>query len=143
MKDLLKKYLEILRRHIVLVVYIVLWAVMAGCFWLMETNADAFAYSVIWFYLALPICSFVVAIVYGAGNHSIKYFLPILFGILETLGGFFTFQLANVIANGKWNSWNIPDLQMSLYSLIPALVGLLIGMAVRMIRTKNASRRGK
>lgn len=142
MKEFLKKCLEILRRHIVLVVYFLIWLIMVGCFWLMETNADAFGYSLIVFYFILPLCSLAAAIIYGVGQSRIKYFLPFVFGILETLGGFFTFQLSNVLYNGKWNSWNVPDLQMCLYSFIPAAVGLLIGFAARMIWRKVIARRG-
>lgn len=139
MKDLLQRCLGVMRRNIGLVVYFVLWVVIVGGFWFTTTNSDAFGYAVIAFYLVLPVLSFAVSIVYGIGEDTIKYYLPFLFGVMEILGGFLSFQLSNIISNGKWNTWNTPDLEMSLYSFIPAVLGVAIGMLIRLIRRKMAS----
>ena len=76
--------------------------------------------------------------VYGMLEDSIKYYLPFFFGVMEILGGFLSFQLANIVANGKWNTWNTPDLEMGLYSFVPALQGLVIGLVIRWIRRRMA-----
>lgn len=141
MEDLLRRCLDAMRSNIGLVVYFIIWCVLVGGFWFMKSGPNAIDYAVIAFYFVLPVTSFVIAIVYGMREDTLKFYLPFLFGVMEILSGFFSFQLANIIANGEWNTWNTPDLEMGLYSFIPALLGLLIGLLVRLVRKKIAAKR--
>lgn len=141
MRDFLQRCLEVIWRNIFLSVYIAIWLFIVAYFWFISSNTDAFSYAVLSFYLVLPICSFIVNLVYGIKDDSIKYYLPFFFGVMEILGGFLSFQLANIVSNGKWNTWNTPDLEMSLYSFVPALQGLLIGLLIRWIWKRAAAKR--
>ena len=141
MRDFLQRCFDVIWGNIFLAAYIVIWLFLVAYFWFIPSNTDAFGYAVLSFYLALPICAFVVNLVYGMREDSIKYYLPFFFGVMEILGGFLSFQLANIVANGKWNTWNTPDLEMALYSFVPALQGLVIGLLIRWIRNKMAAKK--
>ena len=138
MRDFLQRCFNVIWSNIFLAIYIAIWLFIVGDFWFIPTNSAAFGYAVLSFYLILPVCALVVNLVYGMREDSIKYYLPFFFGVMEILGGFLSFQLANIVANGKWNTWNTPDLEMGLYSFVPALQGLVIGLVIRWIRRRMA-----
>lgn len=140
-KEKINKALDFVYDNIGLAAYIVVWLILIITFWVSVRGTEAFGYTVIAFYLIYPVSSIAVGVFYGMGERRIKYILPVICGLLEMLGGFFTFQCANIIANGRWNTWNTPDLQMALYGFIPALFGLAIGVLVRFIRKKIISKR--
>lgn len=141
MREFLWKCFEIIRHNIFLVAYAVIWLFIVAYFWFISSNTDAFGFAVLSFYLALPVCAFVVNLVYGMREDSLKYYLPFFFGVMEILGGFLSFQLSNIVSNGKWNTWNTPDLEMALYSFVPAVQGLVVGLIIRWIRRRMASNR--
>lgn len=116
-----------------MVLYILVWLGIVIYFWLEVSGTEAFGFTLISFYLVLPLASLAVAVYYGAGEDRIRYFIPLICGAFEVLGGFFTFQCANMVSNGRWNT---PDLVMGLYTFIPALAGLGISLLIRFIRKK-------
>ena len=90
------------------------------------------------FYVLLPASALVVSVMYGAGDIRIRFIIPVILGGLEMLLGFLTFDLANLMSNGKWNSWNGPDWTLCLFSLLPALLGLAVGeISKRMNQSKE------
>jgi len=141
MKEKINKILGFLYDNLGMVVYTLIWLGMVLYFWLKVSGTEAFGYTLLTFYFALPIASLAVAVYYGMGEDHIKYFMPLICGAFEVMGGFFTFQFANMISNGRWNTWNMPDLVMGLYALVPALVGLGIGSLIRFIRKKSNKNR--
>lgn len=141
MKERIDKIFDVLYEHIGLFFYVLLWIILVGFFWVKLSPGDAFGYSVLTFYLVLPIASLAVGIYYGMKKTRFRYAIPVLCGLFEMFGGFFTFQFKNMISNGRWNSWNTPDLQMSLYGIIPALVGLIIGILLHMFIKKLRKRK--
>lgn len=136
MKEKINKILDFLYDNLGLVLYTLVWFGIVIYFWCKVSGTEAFGYTLIAFYFALPLASLAVAVFYGAGEERIKYLIPVICGAFEVLGGFFTFQFANMIANGRWNTWNTPDLVMGLYALVPALVGLGIGSLIRLVRKR-------
>lgn len=142
MKEKINKILGFLYDNLGMVLYTLVWLGIIIYFWLEVSGTEAFGFTLLSFYFILPIASFVVAIYYGAGEDRIRYFIPLICGAFEVLGGFFTFEFANVIANGRWNTWNAPDLVMGLYALVPALVGFGIGLLIRFIRKKVGKQAG-
>lgn len=142
MKEKISKILGFLYDNIGIVLYTLVWLGLIIYFWLKVSGTEAFGYTLISFYLVMPLASLVVAVYYGAGEDRIRYFIPLICGAFELLGGFFTFEFANMISNGRWNTWNTPDLGMALYTFIPALVGYGIGLLIRFIRKKVGKQKG-
>ena len=142
MKEKINKILGFLYDNIGIVLYTLFWLGIIIYFWLKVSGTEAFGYTLISFYLALPLASLAVGVYYGAGEDRIRYFIPLVCGVFEVLGGFFTFEFANMISNGRWNTWNTPDLAMGLYTFVPALVGFGIGLLIRFIRKKVGKQAG-
>lgn len=143
MKEKINKILGFLYDNLGIAIYTLIWLGIVIYFWLKISGPAAIGgYVLISFYFVLPLASFAVAIYYGAGKDRIKYYIPLICGVFEVMGGFVTFQFANIISNGRWNTWNTPDLVMGLYTLVPALVGLGIGSFIRFIR-KKTEKQGK
>lgn len=142
MKEKINKILGFLYDNLGIVLYTMVWLGIVSYFWIEVSGTEAFGFTLISFYLVLPLASLAVAVYYGAGEDCIRYYIPLICGVFEVLGGFFTFQFANMISNGRWNTWNTPDLVMGLYALVPALVGLGIGMLIRFIRKKVGKQAG-
>lgn len=142
MKEKINKILGFLYDNLGIVLYTMVWLGIVSYFWIEVSGTEAFGFTLISFYLVLPLASLAVAVYYGAGEDRIRYYIPLICGVFEVLGGFFTFQFANMISNGRWNTWNTPDLVMGLYALVPALVGLGIGMLIRFIRKKVGKQAG-
>lgn len=84
-------------------------------------------YSIISFYLVLPISSFVISCVWCTKRTMKKWCLPVFFGCMAMLLGVFTFDLANTMVTHKMH---IPDFKMAFISAVPSLLGLLIGTGV-------------
>lgn len=134
MKEKIDKVLDFLYDNLGMVIYVAVWMAMIWFFWEKVSGSDAFGYGLFTLYLIFPICSLVVALYYGLGERKFKFYLPLICGVLEMMIQFCTFDLANRLSVGKWTLPDWTDLQLSLYSLIPALVGLGIGSLIRYIR---------
>jgi len=91
-------------------------------FWVCMEESNAFAYSLIFLIFINPIailfCSFNIGI--NPDKKLIDYFFPLFFGIPYGLLYYFTFQLANMIAN---NNIQFPNLINFLNGIIIAYIG--------------------
>lgn len=145
MKADVKKNIE---KHLGVFIFLVVWAAMIAWFWIGQLfdieNMEA-VYSLGAFYVLLPASALVTGGIYGAGNSKLRYIFPIFAGLMELLLGFLTFDLLNVTANGKWNSWNglHGDSLIFLFSFLPALIGVVAGgIGKKMKKTdKNTERK--
>lgn len=116
-------------------VYIIIWFLLLLWFWIGLPQDGAMAYSIISFYLALPISSFIISCIWRSKNTLKKWLLPAFFGLMAMLLSYLTFSLANTIA---FHNLHIPDLKMALISAAPSLVGLLINTGIMAFsRNKN------
>ena len=127
----MKKFSE---RNVGLIIYLVVWAALFCWFWLGSVTGHEMVYSLGAFYVFLPASALVVSVMYGLGGERIRYVVPIILGLLEMLLGFLTFELSNIIGNGKWSSWNGLDWSLCLFSLVPSLLGVAIGEVCRKVR---------
>lgn len=127
---------RVLEKNVGLIIYLVVWAALFCWFWLGQrilTGNEAI-YALGAFYVLLPASALVVSVMYGLGRGRIRYIVPIILGLLEMLLGFLTFELSNIISNGKWSSWNGLDWSLCLFSLVPSLLGVAIGEISRRIK---------
>lgn len=126
---------KILEKNVGLVIYMVVWAALFCWFWLGQKAlaGNEAVYSLMAFHVLLPASALVVSVMYGAGDSRIRFIIPIILGAMEMLLEFLTFQIFNVLSNEKWNVWNELDWTLCLFSLVPALLGVIIGEISRRI----------
>lgn len=75
------------------------------------------------FYIISPIISFAVGLNMGILNAYLKWLYPIFAGVLE-------FVVQTIVSPGSWGWFSL------LFSLIPALLGVLIGFIIWKTRTR-------
>lgn len=136
----MKKSLE---KNVGLIIYLVVWAALFCWFWMGQkalTGNEA-VYSLAAFYVLLPASALVVSVMYGAGDSKLRYIIPVILGALEMLLEFLTFHLANVFSNGKGILWKELDWTLCLFSLVPGIIGIVIGRISKGINTKKGKSR--
>lgn len=96
---------------------ILLW----GIFFL--DDGGALGYVIMNFSIIMPITSLVMGIILGIKDAYLKWGYPILFGLLGII-------IPAIVFRGSWDWFYI------LYSLIPSLLGLTIGILLNKFRRK-------
>lgn len=136
----MKKSLE---KNVGLIIYLVVWAALFCWFWMGQKAlaGNEAIYSLAAFYVFLPASALVVSVMYGAGNSRVRYVIPVLLGALEMLLEFLTFNLANVFSNGEWNWWNELDWTICLFSLVPGVLGIVVGEISKRVEQKKGTSR--
>jgi len=85
----------------------VIWVLSIVFFWL-GRNQDGIGYSLVVFYLALPISILITSIFIGkdANRTNVKWLMLLFFGVMNMLVEYFTFSLSNMVV---FNRFNMPD----------------------------------
>lgn len=116
----LKRLKRVLLQHTLSIVMIVVFLTVAamiliqGLFFVKPD--EAFGYTLLCFYLILPVTAFVCSLVLGLGKSAIKWFAPIVFGGIGVLLPMFFFRNFDGIA--------------LFFALIPSLIGLGLGSII-------------
>lgn len=115
-----------LSETILIAAYLCIWAIGLIFFWFFMSGSDAFGFALVYFWIILPITTFVISLLVGKNNYwgRYKWFAVIILGILYMLADFATFKTANMIAFGKTN---LPNFTMIMNGAIISAVGLGIG----------------
>ena len=123
-----------LSKQIMLGIYLLIWAFSLLIFWFTEEQ-DAIGYSIMVFYILLPITSFIISIWIGKDNSwdLLKYLMPIFFGIMYMLAEYTTFSLANMTS---FNKINLPEFRMIIPGAIISYLGIVIGLIYTKIKKK-------
>lgn len=104
---------------------VAVFILIQGIFFL--NPGDAMGYSLLDFYLILPITAFVCSIIAGKEETPLKWILPILFGIIGFLLPGIVFQSYDMVA--------------VFFALLPSIVGTLIGTGFQYRKRKKNSRK--
>ena len=112
----------------VLLIYIIVWLIIVAAFWF-GFHLEPMLFSIAAFYVALPLTAFLVSLYLGRQEGFTKWlFLPFA-GLMQFLAPFVTFSLANMFAFSKGlNQVVLPDIYSSFFSIVPAALGMFIGM---------------
>ena len=110
-------------------IYLAVWSIALLMFWFATQPDDAMGYSVLVFYLLLPIVTLNVSLFIGldSGWGKGKWLMPLFFGVMYMLEGYGTFSLANM---RSFDKFNIPEFGMIIPGAIISLVGMGIGSAI-------------
>lgn len=121
-------------------IYLLLWAACLVWFWIGKNNDPALfapAFSLMTFYIILPIATFVISILIGKDESWGRYrwFMALFFGIMNSLEAFGTFKMANTLAFGNQH---YPSMEDAIPAIIISFVGMGIGLSVKKRKDKRA-----
>ncbi len=111
---------------ILLLSYLIIWAVGLIFFWFSMPNTDAAVFSITFLWFVLPVTTFILSVIIGKRNYwgKLKWFSSIIFGIMYMLAEYASFSTANMVS---FNKINMPSFGMILAGAAVSSVGLLIG----------------
>lgn len=130
---------ERLSRLLVVLTYLVLWALSILVFWL-GLRQEAMLYSIAIFYLVLPLTTLILSALVG-WNESwtrLRWLMLLFFGVLYMLAPYATFNVSNMLTVERFYG---PDLATLLPGLLCAAAGMGVGCGLR--RLRNRLRRRK
>lgn len=122
-------------RFILIIAYLVIWAISLIAFWFFTSDSDAMGYGIMYLWILLPVTTFVISLLIGKNNYwgNGKWILAIAFGIMYMLAEYATFSAANMVTYEKLN---MPDFGMILLGAIISIVGLGVGVGINRLKSK-------
>ena len=111
---------------IIILSYLLIWALAMIVFWFFTSGSDAMGYSLMYLWIILPITTFVESVLIGKNDFwgKAKWGSTLFFGLMYMLAEYGTFKMANNIA---FNKLNAPDFGMIVAGAIISLIGILLG----------------
>lgn len=115
-----------LSKLVLIMTYLVIWAVSLIVFWLFMDPAGALGYSLMFLWLLLPVTTFVLSLLIGRNNFwgKWKWLSAAAFGLMYMLADYATFKAANMVSNGIFR---MPDFIMLFAGAIISVLGLGVG----------------
>ena len=112
-----------LSKLVLIMTYLVIWAVSLIVFWLFMDPAGALGYSLMFLWLLLPVTTFVLSLLIGRNNFwgKWKWLSAAAFGLMYMLADYATFKAANMVSNGIFR---MPDFIMLFAGVIISVLGL-------------------
>lgn len=131
-----------LYRALLITAYLVIWAISVLFFWVFTDPEDALAYSIMEFFIILPVSILVIAFLIGQDESwgRWRWLTALLFGVTYMLAEYVTFSLANMTAFHKINS---VELGMLVPGIGLALLGIGMGAASRSFGKRVKSKSDK
>ena len=125
-----------LSRQLIVITYLIIWALSLIFFWFFTSGSDAMAYSLMFLWILLPVTTFILSLLIGKGDHwgRYKWFSSLAFGILYMLAEYGTFSAANMVA---FNKINLPSLGMIPAGAIISLLGIGLGTWIRHLHSRR------
>ena len=125
-----------LSKIILAMTYLGIWAIAVIVFWFFTSGSDAMGYGIMYFWIVLPLTTFVISIMIGKNNYWTrwKWIVSIMLGIMYMLADYATFRTANMVTNNKIN---MPQFELILIGTVISLVGLGIGGGIRYMKSKG------
>lgn len=115
-------------------IYFAIWVVTVGAFWL-GLGQDAMGYSLLAFYVALPLAAIACSAVIGCFGCSFgrAIIFSLVLGAAYSLAQYLTFSLFNMISISfeRINQFSIDSF---IGGTITALIGFALGGIIRLIR---------
>lgn len=129
-----------LSRLVVLAAYLTVWALCLLSFWVtrwLGGSVDAMGYSLLVFYLILPVATLVLSVWVGRDRAwaETRWLMLLFFGAMYMLAPYATFSLANTLHSGNRH---LPEPGTMLPGILCAAAGIGIGCLLR----RRAERRG-
>lgn len=115
-----------LSKLVLIMTYLVIWALSLIVFWFFMDPTGALGYSIMFLWLLLPVTTFIVSLLIGRNNFwgKGKWLSAAAFGLMYMLADYATFKTANMVSNGIFR---MPDFIMLFAGVIISVLGLGIG----------------
>lgn len=131
-----------LGKLVLVVAYLVIWAVSVAFFWLAASGSDAGAYAVLVIWGAIPLTTFAISLLIGANGYwgRRKWWVVPILALMYTLIPFLTFTLANAASTGisaGYIAVNLDDLITLPIGAAASAAGLAIGTGIEKLRTRK------
>lgn len=132
---------ERLSRLLVVLTYLVLWALSILAFWA-GLKEEAMLYSIAIFYLVLPLTTLILAGLVGRNQcwTGLRWLMLLFFGFLYMLAPYATFSVANMLTVERFR---LPELATLLPGLLCAAAGMGIGCGLRRLNDWRQRRKAK
>ena len=117
---------NIRNKIIIILSYLLIWALAMIVFWFITSGSDAMGYSLMFLWIILPVTTFVESVLIGKNDFfgKGKCGFTLFFGLMYMLAEYGTFKMANNIA---FNKLNAPDFGMIVAGVIISAIGILLG----------------
>ena len=118
-----KKFLQICS-------FAVIWIALISLFWLRIAPDEAMGFSLLAFYIVLPLTTIIISLIIGLDKDwgKGKWVVPPIFGVLYMLAEYLTFSLSNTLTTGNVNQ---PEYIMLLSETVLSFVWIVIGVLKR------------
>lgn len=115
-----------LSKLVLIMTYLVIWALSLIVFWFFMDPAGALGYSIMFLWILFPVTTFIVSLLIGRNNFwgKGKWLSAAAFGLMYMLADYATFKTANMVSNGIFR---MPDFIMLFAGVIISVLGLGIG----------------
>lgn len=126
-------------RLILMAVYLLIWTLLLIWFWMGgASGSNAMGYSLLAFYLILPLATLVVSVFIGKDREwgGIRWLMLLFFGAMFMLIAWGTFSMANM----KYHDFRVirlPEIADMLPGMLCSAVGMAIGTVIGRIREKK------
>ena len=120
---------DIRNKIIIILSYLLIWALAMIVFWFFTSGSDAMGYSLMFLWIILPVTTFVESVLIGKNDFwgKGKWGCTLFFGLMYMLAEYGTFKMANNIAANKINA---PDWGMIVVGAIISAIGNLAGVVM-------------
>ena len=117
---------NIRNKIIIILSYLLIWALAMIVFWFFTSGSDAMGYSLMYLWIILPVTTFVESMLIGKNDFwgKEKWGSTLFFGLMYMLAEYGTFKMANNIAANKINA---PDWGMIVVGATISAIGILLG----------------
>lgn len=114
---------------ILILSYLVIWAIAIIVFWFFTEGGDAMGYSLMYLWVVLPVSTLVCSFLIGKNDYwgKLKWLTVIGFGVMYMLAEYATFSMAN---NVTFNKVNMPNFSMILIGIFISMIGIAIGHVI-------------
>lgn len=131
----LVKSCQKLSKTILITAYLIIWAAVITVFWL-GGRKDAMGYSLVCFYLVLPVCTAIISFFIGRDDSWVgsRWIMLLFFGTMYMLAPYATFSLANM---STARLVRLPDLPSMLPGILCAAAGISAGSIKRYFSEKR------
>lgn len=115
--------------------YLLIWTALIVAFWIRQ-DAEAMGYTLLTFYLILPVSTFLISFFIGKDSSSgnYKWLMLLFFGIMYMLAEYATFSLANTVSFGKRH---MPELANMLPGILCSAAGMGLGAVLSGIKRRK------
>lgn len=129
-------------KRVLIATYLTIWMLGLIVFWFFTSGSDAMGYSLMFFWILLPVTTFVISLLIGINHYwgRCKWGVVVVFGFMYMLAEYVTFSAANVIYIHKVK---VPEISMILTGSIIALAGMGIGTFIRFLKVKHTKENTK